>query len=179
MMFDPFEQGPLPKSLWILSFMLSPIAIFTSNKILQKVTRLCSSGVRGSPTKVAKTMKSGYSAVQMSYLVVGGASAFAHAATLLYAAKQQNGLLSELFALDLRPNTLRGQILTFLKFDYLITFSALLTWAWNELVQVCLMASSRAWLTIVAATLVFGPGAATAIVWSMREKALYDGQYKK
>ncbi|KAM4056689.1 hypothetical protein HRG_003557 [Hirsutella rhossiliensis] len=173
MMFDPFRQGDHIKSLWVLMFALCPLNIAICTKTVGVTKR----AFLPSSPKAATTTNAGYNALQLGYTTVGVVAAAFHAMTILQAIKHP-GRFNGLFSLELYPEMLRDKIMTFLKLDYLITFAALLTWAYSEVLAIRRGGSLMLLGMFVFGTLVFGPGATTAIAWSARETGLHRGSGK-
>lgn len=166
MMFDPLGQGPHAKSLWALMFALCPLTI-----------ALCTRAVRALLPR-ASTTKAGYNALQMGYGIVGAVAAAFHVVTVVKAIAQPASLLAGLLSLELYPDMLRDKILTFLKLDYLITFAALLTWAYSEVRDIYRGRPLLLLGMFAVGTVVVGPGATAAVACLVREAGLNRGNVK-
>ncbi|KAF6827013.1 hypothetical protein CMUS01_09198 [Colletotrichum musicola] len=150
MMFDPLHQDPYVKSLWTLAFSLFPILVTACSQVMYTVSQFLSPSQAKGITPHSEVSRT---ALHVGYAVTGTLAAAAHVYTVALVILQPDGLLHGLFSLGHSSPSLRENILTFLKLDYILTFSVLLTFGFGELP-------------------ILGPGGTTAIVWSLREDGL-------
>ncbi|KAL0941317.1 FAD binding domain-containing protein [Colletotrichum truncatum] len=169
MMFDPLHQGPYVKSLWTLAFSLFPILVTACSQVMYTVSQFLSPSQAKGITPHSEVSRT---ALHVGYAVTGTLAAAAHVYTVALVILQPDGLLHGLFSLGHSSPSLRENILTFLKLDYILTFSVLLTFGFGELRMLHFVGSLKLAIYLILGTAMLGPGGTTAIVWSLREDGL-------
>ncbi|KAK6836881.1 hypothetical protein PG987_007376 [Apiospora arundinis] len=169
MMFDPLRQGPYAKSLWTLAFSLFPITVTVSYQVLSLVARLL--GKTQAPRTVPHS-EVGRTSLHVGYALTGTLAATAHVSTVALTITHPDSLLHGLLSLGYSSPLIQEKILTFLKFDYLITFGALLAFGLGELRTLHYGGSLKLAILLILGVLMLGPGGTIAIVWSIREDGL-------
>ncbi|KAK8859134.1 FAD/NAD(P)-binding domain-containing protein [Apiospora arundinis] len=169
MMFDPLRQGPYAKSLWTLAFSLFPITVTVSYQVLSLVARLL--GKTQAPRTVPHS-EVGRTSLHVGYALTGTLAATAHVYTVALTITHPDSLLHGLLSLGYSSPLIQEKILTFLKFDYLITFGALLAFGLGELRTLHYGGSLKLAILLILGVIMLGPGGTIAIVWSIREDGL-------
>lgn len=149
------------RPIWTLAFIWYPVSV----SICQKITLTAFRTLRRAQPDNVKVS-------QVAYSVVGTVATIFHIHSL-GAVWTHPGVFEGFFSLDLSRNaSLKQQVLTFFKLDYLLTFLAVLTWAFGECTLRRKARPFQLLLAFVFGTSVFGPGAVLSAVWFRREREL-------
>lgn len=189
MMFDPFklfDESSTARSLWALAFNFFPLGTAISSRAVSHILRLLPSSQQPQKTRAGAATKDGYNTVQAAYTLIGTISAVFHAVFLVFvflgSVGYANGPIQTMTTLlDLRDSehlALAKKVLRFLVWDYVVTFMALLAWVYNALVALYPSKRLRTAGLLLTGSVAFGPGAAAAVAWSIRETELASRERK-